>query len=476
MTATGTVYALIDPRDDQIKYIGQTKQRPAVRVRGKYAPRVLAWLAELRAASLAPRIIAVREDVPADDLLAAEREEITRILVAGGTLLNESATADGREMLRRRREEERITAEQAAWRELAGIALDMLGGPLPPGELPDVGVPDVTWLYMSTTEEERRERLQPLLRAVNPQNVEAEENRYRTWLGLNQAQEEAARKLQWHVHGAWGNACQRGGDRFTDDLDHNVSVIAKTPCASQAEISRHLALTVWYMVAVHPWRHLAELGGLAADDTAFIAWAGQDPEVREAMEFLADRRQRALERLPHRYYGPHEHGPGHTLAVVTAAYSGTAPEAARSHITQVLRKIADDHELTQPMADLLLRLDPEALDSVFGRDIAAEIDRDLGFTAGVSGRVLQALAERIGHINNGPVRRAIDRSAQTLPVVPVPDYGGWSGPGVLAARAISASLVRAGLAEPGRMTPAEYLADVSALWTPDLERLARLAA
>jgi hypothetical protein len=469
---TGTVYALIDPRDGVTRYIGQTKKQPFTeRLSGAYAPRVRAWLSELRGAGLAPLMLAVREGVATAELLTAEREEITCILLAGGKLLNELSTATGRELLRLRREAERVEADRAAWRELADIALDMLGGPLPPGTIPDVGIPGITWLYMSTTETERQERLKPLLAVVERAGLLAEgtERRYRLWLSLSHAKEDAARELQQRAHGAWGATCERGGDRFTKDLDLNVSVVMETPYTDCGEVSRHLALTVWYMVAVHPWRHLAEIAGLAPDDETFIAWAGRNADVREALGFLANRRERALERLPHRYYGTWGRGPGHTLAAVAAAYSGTAPEAVRDHVTEVLGRMADDHELTQPMADLLLRLDPRTLDSVFGRDIAADIDRDLDIAAGTSGRVLQALAERIGHINDPQIRRAIDRSTRALPVVALSDYRDWSGPSTLDALVINASLVRAGLAVPDHATPEEYLAEVRALWTPNLE-------
>lgn len=252
-------------------------------------------------------------------------------------------------------------------------------------------------------------------------------------------------------------------------MKFNVSVIAGTPCASRRDASRYLALIPWCMVAVHPWRHLAELGGLAPDDGTFIRWAGRHAQVREALEFLAGCREHALERIPHTWYEPYEKGPGHMLAAVTAACSSTVPEAVRSDVIRVLGKMADDHELTRPMADLLVQLDPRALDSVFGSDVAAEIDRELGLAAGTSGHVLRALGQHVGQINDPRIRRAIDRSAQALPVVALPDYRNCSGPVALAAQVISASLVRGGLAVPDRVTAEDYLAEVRALWAPRLD-------
>ena len=51
-------------------------------------------------------------------------------------------------------------------------------------------------------------------------------------------------------------------------------------------------------------------------------------------------------------------------------------------------------------ADLLLQLDPDSIESVFGKDVAAELDRELGLDAGTAGRVLQALLRRLGGTND----------------------------------------------------------------------------
>lgn len=142
---TGTVYGLVDPRDKQTRYIGQTVRPLPVRLSGHYGksnkvPKVRAWVAELRAADLRPLIVPIREGVPKGDLLTAELEEITRIVAAGGALLNEQSTALGREILREREAADRAAAEMAGWRELADAAMTTLGGPVPPGEIPDTGV------------------------------------------------------------------------------------------------------------------------------------------------------------------------------------------------------------------------------------------------------------------------------------------------------------------------------------------------
>lgn len=476
MTETGTVYALTDPRDGSVRYIGQTTKTLAERLRSGYAPRVRSWIEELRTDGLAPQIAAVREGVPADDLLAAEAEEITRIIAAGGTLLNEQVTALGRKLLSERRQAERKAADRAAWAEVAIAALAILDGPLPPGDLPLIQIPDAPWRFMSTDGPARVKRANSALWPISLQEESGE--RFAVWQALDREQDVAEEQLWQCTGNAWGKIRNLGGDSFGDCIERNFRRALEARCTSPEDVSRFLALTIWYMAAVHPWRHLAELGGLATDDASFIAWVGRDAEVREALTFLAACGDEMMTQLSaERNYPQREKEPGRLLGAVAAAYSGIEPLGAiRSDLAATLGGMASDHMLTRPMADLLIHLDPGVLDVVFGKDITAEMDRELNLADGTSGRVLRALVDRIGHVYDGQVRRAADRSAQALPVTALPDYKGWSGPGIPVMMSVSGCLVRAGLAEPANMTTGEYLSYIRALWTPDLERLERLAA
>lgn len=476
-TATGTIYGLVDPRDGQTRYVGQTKRTLPARLRGHYSkptsPRVKLWLDELLAAGLKPHPVPIREGIPAAELAAAEREEITRIMVTGGSLLNELSTAQGRELLRQRHEMERKAAEQAAWAELGGVALATLGGPLPPGDLHEVKIPVKAFSFMWKIRPGHRERIDSLLSMpphYSDQSEECRAARHRLWNTLRREQEEATEAL-WHcMQGNWGELRRAGGDSIGEPMRLNALTIAEMPCTSPAQVSRRLALTVWYMAAVSPWRHLAELGGVPLDDASFIGWAGGDRGVREALEFLADMDDGMLDRLSRPWWLDYRPGPGHFLGAVAAAYSGIMPsQVVRNSITEILRELADDHQLTRPMADLLVRLDPDCVDSVFGKDVAAEMDRDLSLPPGTAGRVLREFVERgeRRYIHLDPeVRRVADRSAQELPVTAVPDFAGWHGPRIPAGRIIGASLVRAGLAVPEGLSPEEYAANARALWTP----------
>jgi hypothetical protein len=469
----GTIYGLVDPRNNETRYIGQTTRPLAKRLSGHYsktAPRVHAWIAELRDAGLRPLIVSIREDVPVRDLRVAEHEEITRVIADGGKLLNEQATARGRALNSERRHAERRDAERAAWQEMATVALAAFGGPLPPGELPEVEIPDVSWNFMSWVQSTHREGMKSLI------GID-----YNVWRETRNWQDEATAALWHHTSGAWGRVRGLADDTFNGRMERYFALVAETPSKSRTDASRHLALTVWYMVAVDPWRHLAEIAGLPLDDASFIAWATQDADTRNALEFLASRQDGGLAMLAGDWERArltwHEEGPGRLLATTAAAYSHTQPaEAIRAGVVRTLSRLGTDHQITSPMADLLADLDPKALDGAFGPDTATQIDRDLGLPDGTSGNVIKALADHL-HLSAGdPVRRIADRASQRFPVVALPDYGGWSGACVPFARVVSASLVRAALTEAVGVSVKEYLADVRALWLPQHGTIGRREA
>lgn len=462
--STGTVYGLRDPRDGVTRYIGATINPLSARLNGhlggKAGRRVRAWITELRAAGFKPEIYAITKGVPAGELREAETAEITRILLSGGTLLNENQTARAHGLIYWRDTSARLAAEHAAWQELAAVALAVLGGPMPPASGAAFEIPDAAWAYMSGGS----------ARAYTDYPAEIQGDGYFQWRALDDERKNAKRLLLTSARRAWPEVMCHLGDRiFTERLEEELCSVIDFPHDTRDDASRHLTLIIWYAVAAYPWWHLAERVGLAEDDASFIAWAGRDFATRRALVFLAGLKDGMLAHLSRGYDSPREiSGPGHRLATVAAAYSGSPPpepDNVTMVMKQILRQYADDHMLTQPMMDLLLLLDPGALDSVFGRDIAADLDRDLSLAAGTSGRVLRALVER--HPGCDPVvRRAADRSTHALPVTTLPDYDGWEWRGAPSARMISASLVRAGLAVPAQKSPKEYVAEVCALWTP----------
>lgn len=96
-TLTGSIYALRDPTDGRIRYVGQTRQSLNRRLSGHLRrPRdkephlpVNRWIARLVAAGLQPKIELLEEGIHVVDLDEAERRHIGQMrAAAGANLLN----------------------------------------------------------------------------------------------------------------------------------------------------------------------------------------------------------------------------------------------------------------------------------------------------------------------------------------------------------------------------------------------------
>lgn len=90
-THKGTIYALIDPRDGKIRYIGKTTQIPVDRLAGHLAkptnPAMRVWINGLGMQGLTPQMETVTT-VPAADLAAEEDRQIRRHANQGHRLFN----------------------------------------------------------------------------------------------------------------------------------------------------------------------------------------------------------------------------------------------------------------------------------------------------------------------------------------------------------------------------------------------------
>lgn len=88
-----TVYQLIDPRTNEPRYVGATKQTVDVRLRQHILAatsnashyRLYGWIRELAALSLQPRIEALQERA----YLPSERKWVRKLLREGRSLLNQ---------------------------------------------------------------------------------------------------------------------------------------------------------------------------------------------------------------------------------------------------------------------------------------------------------------------------------------------------------------------------------------------------
>lgn len=102
---TATIYALIDPRDARVRYVGMTRLHLEVRLHGHIRDRAAswcrktnrllpspkcAWIAELAVAGLVPQIVAIESATVASvsDARRLEVEWIDRLLARGAGLIN----------------------------------------------------------------------------------------------------------------------------------------------------------------------------------------------------------------------------------------------------------------------------------------------------------------------------------------------------------------------------------------------------
>lgn len=97
-----TIYALVDPRTCQIRYVGQTQNHPTVRLEGHLAKSdgnhiKIAWLEELHQLSLKPLVVVLEYAPTLEKALRAEDTWIKR-----GRELNWPLTNEGRRFIRRR--------------------------------------------------------------------------------------------------------------------------------------------------------------------------------------------------------------------------------------------------------------------------------------------------------------------------------------------------------------------------------------
>lgn len=96
------VYALVDPRDGQIRYVGKSFRSAHRRLRRHLAPCYLRgsthkerWLRVLLSLGLEPQVVVLEQCESADALSAAERAHIERLRCEGADLTNASDGGEG---------------------------------------------------------------------------------------------------------------------------------------------------------------------------------------------------------------------------------------------------------------------------------------------------------------------------------------------------------------------------------------------
>lgn len=470
--ATGTVYALIDPRDGATRYIGQTTRSLPIRLAGHLstpAMSIAAWILELKAAGIKPAIAPLHQDVPASILLRLEREEITRRLLEGEDLLNSGSTGDARKAIAKLKEEQRHARIRAAWQEAAHRTRAALRGPLPPGDIPWAPFPEVVWQHMPTlwrAQDAVPEALEALQQPFDLSMWEARGT-------VRDAEERLATLLWRSVCVGWG-AVRGRDEKLSERLEYMVKGAVSIRCSSFEDAARLVTLAPWCIIAITPWAALAKRAQLSLDIDDFVTWVTDRPEVEDALRFVCHYQPHLLEHLANMEDHNNRLNPSVHLVAAAAAH---APFDLSAEITDTvkyaLRDVARDQMLTAGMADLLARLDPRALDDVFGKDLAGAAEASLGLPKGTAAAVIKHILEN-SYGNYGILDRVLARAAGQLPSKPYPSYSTWTGPMVVITQGIVETLYASGLVTaPEEPTPEEAEAKARTLWACDLERIKR---
>lgn len=422
-------------------------------------------------AGLQPLISPIRSNIPLDELLAAERAEITRRLLNGEQLLNEASTGEARKVLRQQEEDARKERYRAAWEQIAHQTRQIVGGPLAPGDLPLMELPEKMWaslpgLWDMQEHLEQRDFTPP----GGPIDIEGIELETR----LFDVQNRLSSALSERVLPAWTRLWNVDDDDTADTIESLIKGVIRVRCPSPEDAAQLITLTPWCVVAVSPWASLAQRAGIALEPQNFVAWVSDDPEVQEALRFVSGLRPKLFQTLA-RMDPPYDRmRMSDYLAFTTAAHApfDVPAELTRDALT-LLRAVGRQKMLTAPMASLLASLDPTALDDLFGTDLAATADSDLGLPPGTAAAVLAYVIEaRPG--NFGTLDRVVVRATGKLPTR-YPDYSSWRGKSVRRAEGIVCALVGAGLLEPpdGQMS-SDVVALARAMWRPDHSALTRI--
>lgn len=470
----GTVYALIDPRDGATRYIGQTTRPLPARLAGHIstpAASIAAWITELKAAGLRPAIAPLHQDVPTSILLRLEREEITRRLLDGEQLLNSGSTGDARKAFAKLAEEQRKARIRSAWQEAAHRTRAALGGPLPPGAIPAAPYPERVWQHMPTLWEAQDAVPEPLEALKAPFDPAVWEARRTV-----QDAEERLSTLLWNsVRAGWGSV--RGRDDKVDDrLENAVKEVVSIRCSSFEDAVRLVTLAPWCIIAVTPWAALAKRAELSLEVDDFVTWVTDRPEVEDALRFVCRYRPHVLEHLANmEHYNDRLEHSVHLVAAAAAHTPFDLSAELAYDVSRALRDITRDQMLTEAMANLLARMDPKALDDVFGNDVAGAADASLDLPKGTAAAVIKHILDS-SHGNYGVLDRVLARAGKKLPSRTYPSYSTWNGRGVAIIQGVVETLYASGLVTgPEEPTPAEAEANARALWACDLENIARHA-
>lgn len=461
--SAGTIYALLDPRTDDIRYVGQTTKPIEVRLAGHLAapsPLVKAWIAELAVEGRLPRILPLREDVPVGELNAAEKEEIKAhsergdiLNVASNTLGNaRRRKVSAAEQKRRKAEEDAMDQawRQASWRLVADQIRAATGGPIPPDDIPVRDIPAVIWSECQAHREADRylSGAEVAYTLAPSGGLRIDENRTPHAEEVRQARSRrlaAAEVLERYFHaycasfGAVDDGEQYGSShgvfgRGKDSYEKEF--------ADPTQMARYLSLIPWAARALDPWATLAMQAGMDLRSEEFVTWVSDDPSTREAIRLC---------QVAHLGLGVFRQAwdtdvARHALAVGAAHVPGfVVPDLLRALLEEGLTESARERQATKEMCQLLQSLNPEALDTVYGKDQLAASDEALGLAPGTSAKVLRQVYGGDTRDPGNRTTKLLQRNSGDFGTTALPDYSEWTGPHVPAYRVTVACFYSAGL-------------------------------
>ncbi|RSM64903.1 hypothetical protein DMB66_18490 [Actinoplanes sp. ATCC 53533] len=415
---------------------------------------------------MTPVIEPLRQNVPVGRLKAAEDAEIHDRTLRREPLLNVNGKAAALKILEERAEAKHRRRELTFWRATAA-RIRAVTSPLRPGFDTTVILSNETWAAVEQVaavheamEAARKEPPRPRHEINDPDNYLTESARLMSVFGrvVDEAEhlvvDEAYRQVG--LEDLWGI--------WKEKVHECVLATASTRrFANRQEAERYLALIRWYLAVIPPWRLLAHRCGIPKAGPEFHAWVTNDEDVRTALR-IVERRDPFVGRAADDFVREGQFGPGLLLDVLdtlTTVYSRRAvhPGAAG----QVLRLFARHGYLDDQTKKVLLTVDPEALDRIYGPDHGARIDTDLDLAPGTGAAVIRHLGTLMK--NNEDLRVLVKRVNAQLPVAAIPDLDdnlAWA-PG---ARAVVASLISAGRIKAPQPQATAYIDALRAWWTP----------
>jgi hypothetical protein len=491
---TGTIYGLVDPRTGDVKYVGQTAKPIEVRLAGHLAapaPLVRAWIEELSFEGRVPQIAPIREDVPVDQLEEAEKEEI-RAHAERGDILNVLGNQPGntkrrkasREEAKRRQAEEdamNLAWRQASWRQVADQLRDATGGPISPADVPIREIPAAVWeVYQAYRDADRRFteniavglQLRPGTGVTVAGDGPAAEEKRAALQQLHTLQPGLERYLRTYC-GAF--SLVDDGDRWGSNegvSDRGLQAYRNEFC-DPSHMARYLSLIPWAARALDPWVELATKAGIDVKGVEFTEWVSDDQATREAIDLYRSTSPGWLGVFRQEW---DQDIATYALALGAAHIPGfTVPHLLEKALGEGLTKLARDRQATREMCLLLQRINPKALDAVYGRDELTESDEALGLPPGTSAKVVRQVYGRDLRDPGDRTAKLLQRHTGEFDIVAVPDYGEWTGIHIPALRVVAASFCMAGLFSDAREDgDGELLDRVKSTWKPTRHGLQRI--